>query len=155
MLPRKLALAFVTLGLALLGWASFPPPAVAADFGAIPYSISTPEPEGRSSCELFVSVTKRAGIRAVLTVGLFAFRGEAQIQELGIGAGYQRGCDVFPTTHFTRFLLDESASALFFVWTLEVHTQGSDCGTGGQAAGVISVTGQAVENIVAEPLVCQ
>ncbi|MBI4562864.1 MAG: hypothetical protein HY724_12540 [Candidatus Rokubacteria bacterium] len=147
----------MAFGLTLLVSASSPPPAVAWHpvFDTIPYSIITPAPDGQSSCELFVSVTKRAGIPAALDVRLFAFEGEAQIAELFIGAGEQPGCDLFPVNRFIRVPLDASATVFFFVWTLDVHAQGSDCETGGQAVGVLSVTGLAVEDLSVAVLPCE
>jgi hypothetical protein len=152
----KLASALVAFGLTLLVSASFAPAAAAhLVFETVPYNIITPAPDGLWSCELLVSVTKRAGIPAALDVRLFAFEGEAQIPELGIGSGTEQGCDIFPVKRFTRIPLDESGTGFFFVWTLDVHAQGSDCGTGGQAVGVLSVTGLAVEEVVASVLFCE
>lgn len=150
----KLALALVAFGLTLLVSASFAPPA-AGHFETIPYNILTPAPDGLASCELFVSGTKRAGIPAALDVRLFAFEGEAQIAALFIGAGEQPGCDLFPVNRYTRVPLDKSASAFLLLWTLDVHAQGSDCGTGGQAVGVLSVTGLAVEDLSVTVLPCE
>jgi len=151
----KLASALVAFGLTLLVLASFAPPAAARHFEAIPYNISTPAPNGLASCQLFVSVTKRAGIPAALDVSLFAFKGEAQIAQLFIGAGQQPGCDLFPVNRSTRILLDESWSTFFFLWTLDVHAQGESCGSSGQAVGVVGLTGLAVRDLVAAVLFCQ
>jgi hypothetical protein len=121
----KSATTVVVLVLTLLAWVST---ASANIFKKVSYNFVTPTPDGEASCALLVSVTKLKGTSAKLRVGL--------------GAGVQPGCDIFPdrpsATPLGGIPLDTSLDLLVFDWTLEVHAHpDADCTVGGVAKGAV------------------
>ncbi|MBI3767708.1 MAG: hypothetical protein HY271_04335 [Deltaproteobacteria bacterium] len=123
-----------------------PPRASAVDFQ---YSLPTSTPEGLAVCS-FRSKVKRVVPGTALQLTLSPSMGEAVV-EIGFldgssgfaGAGVQPGCDIFPDSPSTFGLpvpVPPTGSAAPFTGLLEMHAHpGTDCASGGQGEGMVTV----------------